>query len=139
MENQCGGCGCSQSTGASGACAGNVPCARPRARNFSFFKLARGANIGLPGAIFQLSDPWGVSLRQAASSQTGEVRFGDWMPGPYLLQETVPPPGYQWDPTVHEVIIRRDGSILLDSSAQTPAILYNDPTSGGATAVFAGP
>lgn len=81
--------------------------------NFGFRKLDSSTGLPLANATFTLRQN-GTVVNTATSGANGLVNLGITAPGTYQLTETIPPPGFQPNSTVYQVIVAANGSITVN-------------------------
>lgn len=80
---------------------------------FSFTKTSGVTGAPLAGAVFELSQN-GTLFAASTSDMLGFVSFSRLPQGEYQLVETLPPPGYVNNPTIHLVSVSDGGVVLID-------------------------
>ena len=80
---------------------------------FTIRKVDGQTGIGLPNATFDLLLGEQV-IATVTSGQNGNLTFRGLLPGSYHLLESSPPPGYQSNPTLYEVVITNTGEVSIN-------------------------
>jgi len=80
---------------------------------FIFRKLDASTGLPLAGATFALTQN-GTIIGIATSGSDGLVNFGILAAGTYQLTETIPPVGFQPNSIVYQVVVKTDGSIMVN-------------------------
>lgn len=81
--------------------------------SFSAIKYDINSGNRLQGAVFTLFCGT-ETVAEAVSDVDGSISFTDLMPGSYLLRETLPPIGYDATQERYEIVVREDGSVMID-------------------------
>ena len=80
---------------------------------FTVKKVDGHTGAALPGATFDLLLNEQV-IDTVMSAQNGYLTFKGLLPGSYQLLESLPPPGYQNNPTLYEVVITNTGEVSIN-------------------------
>lgn len=93
---------------------------------FAFQKLDASTGLPLAGATFTLTQN-GTVIATATSGTDGLVNFGILAAGAYQLTETIAPPGFQPDSTVHLVVVGTNGSITVNGAPLIEFVVEDTP------------
>ena len=80
---------------------------------FTVKKVDGDSGAALPGATFDLLLGEQI-IDTVTSEQNGDLTFSGLLPGSYRLLESLPPPGYQSNPTPYEVVITNTGEVSIN-------------------------
>ena len=61
------------------------------------------------------------------SEQNGDLTFDGLLPGRYQLFESIPPPGYQNNSTLYDVVITDTGEVIIDGYLAQGFVITNMP------------
>ncbi len=107
--------------------------------SFVINKVNESGSLGLPGAIFQLTNNTSGSTIQATSDSSGNALFDDLPTGAYTLREIQAPSGYTPITRAVQTLVLEDGSVILEGRVVTidqPFILTNMPQNSTRTFSF---
>lgn len=86
---------------------------KPILYDIFFVKQDEQTGEPLQGAVFELLED-SVVLYTAVSNEKGEINFGSFAPGTYLLREQKPPTGYLTNKHAYTVVVAQDGGVTID-------------------------
>ncbi len=86
---------------------------KPILYDIFFVKQDEQTGEPLQGAVFELLED-SVVLYTAVSNEKGEINFGSFAPGTYLLREQKPPAGYLTNTHAYTVVVAQDGKVTID-------------------------
>ena len=97
-----------------------------------FRKLEMQTRRPLAGAVFELLEG-NIVLYTAVSNENGQVHFGSFPPGIYVLRERRAPRGYRISKHAYTAVVAPDGTVTIDGTPAEQMEIYSRQTQGNIT------